>query len=360
MAPFAADLVTATPEGLHCAAGGFHIDPWQPVAEAVITHGHGDHARPGHGVYHCLDSCAPILRWRLGADIAIREHAPGASFQLGGATVSLHPAGHILGSAQVRIAHDGRTWVVTGDYKRQPDPTCAPFEPLRCDVLVTEATFALPVYRWPHGTKVAQEILDWWSACRGRGQTALLFCYALGKAQRILAELARRTDRRVLLHGALMEGVALYRAAGVAMLPTEAVLEQQRGADFAGELVLAPPSARGTPWMRRFRNASTGFASGWMRIRGNRRRRGHDRGFVMSDHADWPALLQTIEASGARRILATHGNSEALVRYLRERGLDAATLRTPYGADADATSDTAPGSQPPVGARRTRDGDAPR
>ena len=349
MAAAAHDLVTATPDGLHCAAGGFHIDPWRPVGEAVITHGHGDHARAGNGLNHCLPETAAILRWRLGAEVPVRTHAPGERFLLGGTEVSLHPAGHILGSAQVRIEHQHRAWVVTGDYKRQPDPTCAAFEPLRCDALVTESTFALPVYRWPPGADVAQEILAWWSACAERGQTALLFCYALGKAQRILAELARLTDRRVLLHGALTEGVALYRDAGVAMLPSEAVLEQQRSADFAGELVLAPPSAHGSPWMRRFRSASTAFASGWMRIRGNRRRRGHDRGFVLSDHADWPALLQTIEQSGARRILATHGQSEALVRHLRERGLDATSLPTHH-------TEAAP---PSVGARLTRDGDSP-
>lgn len=325
------DLVVATREGLYCPAGDFHIDPWRPVPRAVITHGHGDHARSGMGLYHCMAESAPILRWRLGAELPIAEHAPGEPFDAGNARVSLHPAGHVLGSAQVRIEVDGEVWVVTGDYKRDPDPTCAPFEVVRCDTLITEATFALPVYRWLPTPEVAAEILAWWDGCAARGHTAVLFCYALGKAQRVLAELARLTDRRVLLHGAMVPGVAVYRDAGIAMLPTAAVMDQDKGTDFAGELVLAPPSAGGSTWMRRFRKPSTGFASGWMRIRGNRRRRGHDRGFVISDHADWPSLLRTIEESGASRILATHGNSDALVRLLCERGVDAAALRTEYG-----------------------------
>jgi putative mRNA 3-end processing factor len=247
--------------------------------------------------------------------------------------VSLHPAGHILGSAQVRVETAEGTWVVSGDYKRDPDPTCAPFEVVPCEVFITEATFGLPVYRWRPAPDVAREILAWWDQARAAGQTCVLFAYALGKAQRLLAELAALTDRRVLLHGAMTAPVAIYRDAGVRMLPTETVLEQARGVDFAGELVLAPPSAAGSPWMRRFKRPTTGFASGWMRLRGNRRRRNFDRGFVVSDHADWPSLLRTIADTGAARVLATHGNTEALVHRLGERGVDARTLRTHFGEE---------------------------
>jgi putative mRNA 3-end processing factor len=328
-----ADLVLLRPEGLYCPAGDFHIDPWQPVPRAVITHAHGDHARSGSALYHCSEPCVPLLQWRLGADAALAPHAYGETFELGRARVSLHPAGHILGSAQVRIEVDDRVCVVSGDYKRDPDPTCAPFERVACDVFVTEATFALPVYRWRDTREVAAEILAWWDECRARGATAVLFCYALGKAQRVLAELARLTDRRVLLHGAMVPGVDIYRAAGIAMLPTEVVIEQARGVDLAGELVLAPPSAGGSTWMRRFRNASAGFASGWMQVRGNRRRQNYDRGFVISDHADWPALLRTVRETGARRVLATHGNTDALVRVLRDEGVDAEPLRTRFGGE---------------------------
>ncbi len=327
-----ADLVIATPAGLYCPAGDFHIDPSQPVPRAVITHGHSDHARIGMGCYYAVPECLPILRWRLGEQ-DYRAQAYRELFELGTTRVSLHPAGHVLGSAQVRIEHDGRVWVVSGDYKRQPDPTCVPFEPLRCDTFVTETTFALPVYRWPDTAEVARDICAWRDECAAEGDAAVLFCYALGKAQRVLAELAAHTDQPVLLHGAIAAGVEVYRAAGIPLLATETIAEQARGVDYAGRLVLAPPAAAGSAWMRRFRRVQTGFASGWMQLRGNRRRRNYDRGFVVSDHADWPALLATIEQTGATRIIATHGNSEALVRLLCERGVHAGTFATAYGGE---------------------------
>jgi len=322
--------VVVRPEGLYCPPGDFYIDPWRPVARAVITHGHGDHARPDMGEYHASAAGLPILRWRLG-ERRYFAYEYGASFRLGAAQVSLHPAGHVLGSAQVRIEAAGRVWVVSGDYKRQRDPTCAPFEPVACDAFVTEATFALPIYRWPDTREEVAQILQWREQCAARGEAAVLFCYALGKAQRILAELRALDARPVWTHGAIEAGVRVYREAGVAMVETRALAESSSAASadrdaFAGELVLAPPSAAGSAWMRRFRQAQTGFASGWMRVRGNRRRRNVDRGFVISDHADWPALLDSIRASGAARVLATHGRADALVRVLREDGIDAAAL----------------------------------
>jgi putative mRNA 3-end processing factor len=250
---------------------------------------------------------------------------------LGDTVVSFHPAGHILGSAQVRIESDGAVWVVTGDYKRQSDPTCAAFVPVPCGVLITEATFALPIYCWPDPEAVARDIVDWWHANRGAKRASVLFCYALGKAQRILAMLRAFTGDRVFVHGAVHGLTEIYRGAGVEMLPTTPVAETMRGKSFAGELVLAPEMAIGSTWMRRFGDHETAFASGWMRVRGNRRRRSFDRGFELSDHADWPALLRTVEESGARRVLATHGSSEPLARYLREsRGLDAGTIATRF------------------------------
>lgn len=328
----ASDLIVATAAGLYCPAGDFHIDPSQPVPRAVITHGHGDHAREGMGCYHLVAESLPILRWRLGEQ-DYRVHAYAEPFALGTTRVSLHGAGHVLGSAQVRIERDGEVWVVSGDYKRQPDPTCTAFEPLRCDTFVTETTFALPVYRWPDTAEVAAEIRAWRDECAAAGDTAVLFCYALGKAQRLLAELARQMREPVLLHGAIAAGVEVYRNAGIALPATETVVEQARGADYAGRLVLAPPSAAGSAWMRRFRRVQTGFASGWMQLRGNRRRRNVDRGFVVSDHADWPALLATIAETGASRVIATHGNSDALVRLLNERGLAAGTFATAFGGE---------------------------
>ena len=324
--------MVSTPDGLYCPAGDFHIDPSRPVARAVITHGHGDHARMGMGCYHVVDAGLPILRWRLGEQ-DYRVHAHAERFGIGDATVSFHPAGHVLGSTQVRIEAGGQTWVLSGDYKRDPDPTCLPFEVVPCDVFVTEATFGLPVYRWPAAREVARDILAWREECEANGEAALLYCYALGKAQRILAELGALGDRPAWVHGAIDAGVQVYRAAGVAMLDTRRVADEPRGADFAGELVIAPPSAAGSPWVRRFRRAQQGFASGWMRLRGNRRRRNLDRGFVVSDHADWPSLLRTVRETGARRVIATHGDTDALVRVLRESGVDAGVFSTGYGEE---------------------------
>jgi putative mRNA 3-end processing factor len=326
------DLIQLRPEGLYCPRGDFYIDPWRPVARAVITHGHADHARVGMDEYYVAEPGLPILRWRLGEQ-CYRPYAYGAPFVLGQTRVSLHPAGHVLGSAQVRIEADGEVWVASGDYKRQHDPTCAPFEPIACDTFITEATFALPVYRWPDTGEVAREIVAWREECAARGEAAILYCYALGKAQRLLAELAAHTDVPAYLHGAMDAGVAIYRDAGIAMLPTLRVADEAKGVDFAGALVLAPPSAAGSPWIRRFRRAQHGFASGWMRIRGNRRRRNYDRGFVVSDHADWPDLLRTIRETGAQRIIATHGNTDALIRLLNASGIRAEIFRTDYASE---------------------------
>ena len=321
-----------TPEGLYCPPGDFHIDPWRPVPRAVITHGHGDHARTGMGTYHVAAEGLPVLQWRLGEQ-DYRVHALGERVRIGDALVSFHPAGHVLGSTQVRIEVDGQVWVASGDYKRDPDPTCLPFEVVPCDVFITECTFGLPIYRWPPASDVARDIVAWREECAANGEAAILYCYALGKAQRVLAELMAHTDRPAYVHGAIDAGVQVYREAGVPMLDTLRVADEARGADFAGELVIAPPSAAGSPWIRRFRRAQQGFASGWMRIRGNRRRRNYDRGFVVSDHADWPSLLGTVKETGARRVIATHGDTAALVRTLNESGIETGVFASSYGED---------------------------
>ncbi|PYQ07180.1 MAG: ligase-associated DNA damage response exonuclease [Acidobacteria bacterium] len=329
------DLVVSTPVGLYCPAGGFHVDPWGPAERAILTHVHADHARPGSAAYLCTEASAPFVRRRMGEGAAVQAAAYGEKIRLGDAVVSFHPAGHVLGSAQIRIEAAGRVWVISGDYKRAPDPTCGPFEPVRADVFVTEATFGLPIYRWPETEAVAADVLAWWERNRRAGVASLLFCYAMGKAQRLLAELGRLTDRPVLVHGAVAEMSELYRQQGVSLLATTRVAEMPARRSYAAELVLAPLSAGGTPWVRRFGDRETALASGWMRVRGTRRRKGYDRGFVLSDHADWPALLRTIDESGAERVLATHGYSEELARYLRERGRDAGVLATAWEGEAD-------------------------
>ncbi|MDB5968854.1 MAG: ligase-associated damage response exonuclease [Hydrocarboniphaga sp.] len=322
------DLVVPTDKGLYCPAGDFHIDPSRPVERAVITHGHGDHARSGSKRYWGAAPGLGLLRERIGYGAGIVPLAYGQCVDFGPTRVSLHPAGHVLGSAQVRIEHDNRVWVVSGDYKRDPDPSCAPFEVVRCDVFVTEATFGLPVYRWQPTSEIAQEIFDWWQDCKAQGLCAILHCYALGKAQRILAELMRHSHETVYLHGSMTKLVKLYRDAGVAMLPTDAVGNQPKFFDWRGRLLLAPPGAGGTPWMRRFRPHSTALASGWMQAQNSSRRQAYDRGFALSDHADWPSLLRTIQETGAARVLAMHGNTEALVAWCHEQGIAAAPLQT--------------------------------
>jgi putative mRNA 3-end processing factor len=323
-------VIVESPQGLYCPDGAFHLDPALPVERAVLTHAHGDHARAGSAVYLCTPQCAALLRRRLeGARI---EPLPyGERRRVGDVTLSLHPAGHMLGSAQVRIEGKGGVWVFSGDYKRDPDPTCAPFEPLRCDVFVSEASYALPLFRWDAPGEVAQEIVRWWEG--NPEKASVLFCYALGKAQRLLAEIARLTDRPVRVHGMMEPFDEVYRECGVRLAETK-LLGDERG--LAGELILAPITARGTPWMKRFRSFEQGFASGLLRIRGTRRRRGFDRGFVISDHADWPSLLRTVRETGAARVLATHGHRETLVRFLGESlGVAAAPIGVPQPLDPE-------------------------
>ncbi len=328
-------LLTLTDHGLYCAAGDFFIDPWRPVARAVVTHAHGDHARPGSAAYLCAAPGEGILRLRLGPEAHIESLPYGATTHLNGVTVSFHPAGHILGSAQVRVTVNGRVWVAAGDYKTDPDPTCAPFEPVPCDTFITEATFGLPIYRWPPATSVFGDVNTWWRANQAAGRSSVLYAYALGKAQRVLAGVDTSIGP-VYVHGAVHRLNAAYRAAGVTLPDWAYVGDAPPEVDWSRALVIAPTSAQGTPWLRRFGDVSAAFASGWMRVRGQRRRRAVDRGFVLSDHADWPGLLTAIEATGAWRVLVTHGYTAVLTRYLREQGLEAYELDAPYlGEQAD-------------------------
>jgi putative mRNA 3-end processing factor len=325
------DLVTVTPQGLYCPPGDFYIDPWRPVARAVITHGHSDHARWGSQRYLCHTDCAPILRKRLG-DVVIDTLDYGARIEIDGVTLSLHPAGHVLGSAQARIEYQGEVWVASGDYKTEADGVCAPFEPVRCHVFITESTFGLPIYRWRPQREIMAEINDWWRENTAAGRASVIFAYGLGKAQRIIGNVDASIGP-IVCHGAIEPINAIYRAQGVALPETKSVSEVTDKAALSTALVIASPSAAGTPWLRRFGDASDAFASGWMQIRGNRRRRGVDRGFALSDHADWPGLLDAIRATGAERVYATHGAVGALTRYLRETGVDARALHTEYGEE---------------------------
>jgi putative mRNA 3-end processing factor len=337
-------MLTETAAGLYCEAGDFYIDPWGNVKRALITHAHGDHARFGSAAYLCSEACAPLLRRRFGAGATIDALPYGHAIRLNDVKVSFHPAGHILGSAQIRLEGPGGVWVLAGDYKRAADPTCAPFEPVACDTFITESTFALPIYRWDPTEVVIGELMEWWLTNRARGLTSVLFCYTVGKAQRVLAEMTKVTDTPVYVHGMMLPMIDAYREQGVTMLPALPLLDKPRGTSFAGELVLAPLSARGTPWMRRLGNISDAFVSGLMRVRGVRRQRAFDRGFVLSDHADWPAVLETIVETGARRVLATHGHAEPLARFLQAQGYESGVLRTAWeGEPTDSDTTAIPG-----------------
>lgn len=333
-------VLTLSDRGLYCPAGDFYVDPWRPVDRAVITHAHADHARSGSQHYLAAEDGRTVLRARLGAQANIETIEYHEPMTFNGVRVSLHPAGHILGSAQVRIEHRGEVWVVTGDYKVEGDATCAPFEPVRCHTLITESTFGLPIYRWLDQQNVFAGIDAWWRGNQQAGKTSVIFAYALGKAQRILAGVDERIGP-IYTHGAVEKLNAVYRDAGVRLPATTHAGTAAKGQDRSQALIVAPPSAQGTPWMRKFGRISAAFASGWMQIRGARRRRAVDRGFVLSDHADWPGLLSAIKASGAERVLVTHGYADVLARWAREQGLDADTLRTEFQGERDELAEVA-------------------
>jgi putative mRNA 3-end processing factor len=330
------DLLELTSAGLYCPAGDFHIDPWKPVARAVVTHAHSDHARSGMERYFCARSGAALLRQRVGKNAAVQALAFGAPLRIGKAWISLHPAGHILGSAQVRIEHDGVVTVVTGDHNASDTHAAAePFEAVPCDVLVTESTFGLPVYHWARPEAVMAEIHGWWRANQAAGRTSVLPCYPLGKTQRILAALDASVGP-VALAGPGRAFLPLYAAEGV-RFPESVDLVPETVEQLKGSgLVLISFAGREPELLKRLAPLSFGAASGWMRIRGVRRSRDCDRGFVLSDHSDWPGLLRCVRQSGARRVGVTHGQTEVFARYLREvEGLDGFVVPTRFESGGD-------------------------
>lgn len=327
------DLVIARPEGLYCPPGDFYIDPWRAVDRAVITHAHADHARRGHAHYLAAAAGEGVLRARLGG-ITLQTLAYGEAIVHHGVRLSLHPAGHVLGSAQVRLEHEGRVWVASGDYYVNGagghNPTCAPFEPVRCHCFITESTFGLPVYRWRPEAELMDEVNAWWRANAQAGRASLLTGYSFGKAQRLLAGVDASIGP-VFVHGAVAAMNQAYREAGVALPAARRLDDAVTHADLRQALVVAPPSGQGDAWLSRLGEHSDAFASGWMQLRSTRRRRGLDRGFVISDHADWPGLMQAITATGCERVIVTHGYEAVMVRHLRELGLLAGSFRTAYG-----------------------------
>ncbi|MEM6758295.1 MAG: ligase-associated DNA damage response exonuclease [Pseudomonadota bacterium] len=325
--------LTFTPAGIYCPAGDFYIDPWRPVSRALITHGHADHARYGMGSYLATDEAAPVMRHRLG-DITLDTCRYGEVMQIGGATVSFHPAGHVPGSAQIRVEVKGEVWVASGDYKVADDGLSTPFEPVQCHHFITESTFGLPVFHWRDQSEIAAEINGWWRMCRDAGKVPFLGCYALGKAQRLLSLLDPDIGP-ILCHTAIENTNDVLRGQGLNLPSTiraDGMLDPKA---HPGAIVLCPPSAIGSAWARKFGAQETGFASGWMALRGIRRRRAGDRGFVISDHADWDGLLTAIRETKAENIYVTHGYTEIFSRYLNDQGLNAQVLQTEFGGEEE-------------------------
>ncbi|CAL1516673.1 ligase-associated DNA damage response exonuclease [Chitinophaga sp. MM2321] len=319
-----------TDNGIYCAAGDFYIDPWKPVQRAVITHAHSDHARWGSRHYLCEKSGVPILQLRLGNDIQVQGAAYGETIYFNGVKVSLHPAGHIIGSAQVSVEQAGEVWVASGDYKLENDGLSTPFEPVRCHTFITESTFGLPIYRWEPQQQLADNIARWIAANQQAGKASVLLAYSLGKAQRLIYLLKDKVDH-FLAHGAIFTVHEVLRKQGYPLPTIERITPDTPKAAFKNAVIIAPPSAADSIWMRKFLPYALGICSGWMQVRGNMRRRNADAGFALSDHADWPGLLQAVAATGAQQVYATHGFSSVFARYLNETGTAAKEVTTAYG-----------------------------
>lgn len=320
-------LLEFTGKGIYCARADVYLDPWEPVNKALISHGHSDHSRGGHDTYLTHKKNVPVISHRLG-DISISGLDWNDPIYVNGVRFSFHPAGHIVGSSQIRVEHQGEVWVFTGDYKTENDGLATPYEPLKCHTFITECTFGLPAFSWRPQGEVMDEINSWWSQTRSEGKTAVLFAYSLGKAQRLLAHLDTSIGD-IYTHGAIENMNEVLRRL-TDLPPTKRITEQTNRKELQGNLVLAPPSAHGSSWIRKMVPFETASASGWMAFRGARRRRAVDRGFVLSDHCDWKGLLESVEASQAEKIICTHGYSDIFSRYLREQGYDARTEATQY------------------------------
>ena len=325
-------MLRFTKKGIYCPAGDFYIDPWRPVEKAVITHAHSDHARWGSKRYLAHHDSEPIMRLRLGQEIALQTVGYNETIFINGIKISFHPAGHIIGSAQVRIEKDGEVWVVSGDYKIQDDNVCTPFDAVKCHTFITESTFGLPVYKWQPQAIVFQDINHWWEKNQTEGKVSVLCGYSLGKAQRLLKNIDASLGK-IFAHGAIWNVHEAFQQAGVELPKIIRVTSEQTKKDYENALVIAPPSVGGTPWLKRFGKLSISVASGWMQVRGQARRRNVDRGFVLSDHADWNGLLKAIKATEAEKVYVTHGFTSIFSRYLNEIGIESEEVKTEYGSE---------------------------
>jgi len=320
-------------KGIYCPIGGFYIDPWRPVKKALITHAHADHSRPGHQNYLAHHQSEAIMRQRLGDGIQIETIDYNRAIYVNGVKVSFHPAGHIPGSSQIRLEYRGKVSVVSGDYKLENDGLSTPFESVKCHEFITETTFGLPIYQWKPQNETFEEINQWWRQNKEGGKTSVIFAYALGKAQRILKNVDTGLGK-IYTHGAVENATEALRKTGLDLPETIKITNEISKDEYAGNLVIATPASIGTSWMKKLAPYSTGIASGWMMLRGTRRRKAADRGFVLSDHADWNGLLEAVNLSEAETIYSTHGYSNVFTKYLQEQGLNAISLDTQFQGES--------------------------
>ncbi|WBL22118.1 ligase-associated DNA damage response exonuclease [Zunongwangia sp. HRR-M8] len=331
-------LLAFNDNGIYCAQADVYLDPWRAVDKAIISHGHADHSRWGHKKYITHHSNIPIIKHRLG-DINVSGKDWNETFTINNVKFSFHPAGHIIGSAQIRVEHKEEVWVFTGDYKTEDDGVATPYEPIKCNTFITECTFGLPAFKWQPQEEVFAEINNWWQQNKSEGKTSVIFGYSLGKAQRILKYLDTSIGK-IYTHGAIENMTEVLRPQ-LEMPETTRITRDVKKEEIKGNIVVAPPSAHGTPWIKKMVPYVTASASGWMTFRGARRRRAIDRGFVLSDHCDWQGLLSSIKETGAEKIICTHGYTDIFSKYLRELGYDARTEQTQYEEEnAEQTSKT--------------------
>ncbi|MBE7178072.1 MAG: ligase-associated DNA damage response exonuclease [Mucilaginibacter polytrichastri] len=329
----AKSLITFTDKGIYCEKGKFYIDPWRPVKDAVITHAHSDHARWGSKNYLAHHDSAEVLKYRLG-DIRLQTIGFGETIEKNGVKITLYPAGHVIGSAQVKVEYKGEIWVISGDYKVVDDGISGAFEPVTCHHFISECTFGMPVYQWKPQEDVHADINQWWQRNKDDGKSTVIVGYSLGKAQRILQHLDLDIGP-VFTHGVIENTNEALRRNGIVLNPTERITPETPKERIRQGIVLAPPSAVGTPWIRRFAPFSFGYCSGWMALRGAKNRRAADRGFVLSDHADWDGLMSAIDATKCETVYLTHGYTASFSRYLSEIGFDAREVKTLYGEDQE-------------------------
>ncbi len=337
-------LFEVTDKGIYIPDANVYIDPWKPVKRSIITHGHSDHARFGNDSYLCHHLTKPILKHRLSADINCESVEYGETFFINGVQFSLHPAGHIVGSAQIRVEKGGNVLVVSGDYKTEYDGISGEFEVVKCNTFITESTFGLPVFKWKTQNEIFEEINGWWQNNIENNKTSVLIGYSLGKAQRLLKNMDASLGK-IFLHGAVFNINETLRNAGVDLPFAERLTPETLKTEYKNSLILAPSSALGTSWIKKFHPFSVGYCSGWMQVRGNKRRQAIDRGFVVSDHADWDQLNEIIKLTEAETIFVTHGYTATFVKWLKEKGLDAYELETEFTGEsiiADEETTVAP------------------